>query len=356
MLRHTITKTILAHAESVLIIVLSALTTFSVFSTNGPAGAASIPNRRVQIGSSQPSVSTTHRFSFDIVSPTSLGSVEFEYCTNTPFVGGACTVPVGLSVSSATLTSQTGITGFSIHPTSGGNRLVLTRAAGVVTPQSVSYLLSNVANPSSPQETVFVRIATYSTDDGIGTRIDDGAVVFSTARQLTTSGYVPPYLIFCVGVTVALNCTTTNGDSIDLGELSKASPSAATSEFAGATNDVTGYSVGVYGNTMTSGNNLIPALAASGPSISGTSQYGLNLRRNNAPAVGQNPAGSGTAAIGGGYSSPNNFRFANGDTVVSSPTPTNFNKFTVSYLVNVAGNQQPGVYATTMTYIATASF
>lgn len=351
--RHRLLSAVLIHAEQLLIVVLAALATLLPFYT---AGAADLTNRRLTVGTSESSAVTTHTFGFNIVSTAMVGSIEFEYCENSPIVGSPCSAPAGLSVNAVAIAGQMGEAGFSVHAATGGNRVLLTRGPSLTSPQPVEYTLANITNPSSAQQTVFVRMSLYASDDASGLRGDYGSVVFSTARQLTTTGYVPPYLTFCVGITVAVDCSTADGTNIDFGELSRATPSAATSQFAGASNDVTGYSVSVHGNTMTSGNNIIPALALNSPSDAGTSQYGINLRDNSTPQVGQNPAGSGTAAVASGYGIANSFRYVPGETIANTSLPSNFNRFTVSYLVNVSGNQFPGVYATTMTYIATASF
>lgn len=341
------------HAQWVMVIVLSAV---SLTNVPGQAYAADLTNRSVTVGTTEASAITSHLFNFNIASTATVGSLEFEYCDNSPLIGAPCNAPSGLSVNAANIASQTGEAGFTIHPSTGGNRLVLSRAPSAASPQPVSYEFTNITNPSAIQQSVFVRISTYVSDDTSGTRVDAGAVLFSTARSLTTTGYVPPYLTFCVGLTVAADCSATEGNFIDFGELLRTSPATGTSQFAGSTNDVTGYNVAVYGNTLTSGNSVIPPLSANGPSVAGTGQYGLNLRANSAPTIGQNPVGIGTASPQPGYNTSNSFRFVSGETITSSPLPTNFNRFTVSYLINVSPAQQPGVYAATMTYVATASF
>jgi hypothetical protein len=318
--------------------------------------AFELPNRSVTIGTSRPSEVTTHVFNFDIVSSSTLGSIEFLYCVNSPLQTAPCVSPSGFSAVSTSLIAQSGETGFSIHPASGGNRIVISRAPSNAFPQPSSYTFDNIVNPSDQQMTYFVRISTYASVDATGPLVDEGPVAFATTRSLVTTGFVPPYLTFCVGVTVALDCSTTTGDFINFGELLRTVPSAATSEFSTATNDPAGYNVGIYGNTMTSGSNIIPELAVNSPSIVGTSQYGLNIAQNFSPVIGQPPQGVGTGVGNPVYSIPNSFRFVSSDTLASSPLPTQFNKFTVSYLVNVNAGQPAGVYVTTMTYIATALF
>jgi hypothetical protein len=173
--------------------------------------------------------------------------------------------------------------------------------------------------------------------------------------SLDTTLFVPPYIIFCVAVSVAPDCSSSTGSNLDLGELSRTATKAATSQFAGATNDPSGYVVSMFGTTMTSGNNVLNTSPVPTPSTIGTSQYGLNLRANAIPSVGQNPLGAGTATPSADYDIPNQFVFRQG-TIANSNISTDFNTFTVSYIVNIPAGQAPGVYSTTLTYIATAQF
>ena len=353
MFQHRILQALHIHAQWVLVIVLSTLSILNVF---GQAKAADLYNRKVTIGTSRPSEVTTHDFAFNLSTPSVVGSVEFEYCENSPIIGSPCIAPAGLDVSGTALSSQAGETGFSVHANTSANRIVISRVPIVAVPQPASYDFSNIINPSTANDTYFVRIGTFASDDGTGARTDAGSVAFALTDSLTTTGFVPPFLTFCVGLTVAVDCSTATGDFIDFGELLRTNPSTATSQYSGATNDLTGFNVSVHGNTMTSGSNLIPALATNGASSSGTSQYGLNLRQNSSPTIGQNPSGTGTSTVATGYDIANSFRFVSGETISSSPLPTEFNRFTVTYLVNVSQAQQPGIYAATMTYVATASF
>lgn len=320
------------------------------------AYSADLYNRSLSLSTSAPGSPASHTFTFNIVTAGVLGSIEFEYCSNDPFIGGPCTAPAGLSLSGASLGAQLGEIGFIIDPSSTVNKFILSRAPVPATPQPATYRFDNVINPSTLGQTVYVRLSTYASNNATGPRIDTGAVVLSTSGGLGTVVYVPPFLIFCVGITVSPNCSSSLGSNIDLGELSTTTPRVATSQFAGATNDPGGYSTSIIGITMTSGNKTIPALAVPSPSSPGNSQFGINLRANTVPVVGQNPAGVGTAAVSPNYNSPNLFMFQNGSQLISSSTTTDFNTFTVSYLVNIGAAQSPGVYNTTATFVATAAF
>lgn len=333
------------------VLLLTALVLFS----SSYGHAAKLFNRSVEISDSEPGAIASHIFRFGIVSTDAIGSIQFEYCDNDPFVGTACTAPSGLDVSGATLDSQTGEVGFSIHPATTANKLILSRTPVATTPQTVSYGLSNIVNPAAPVHSTYVRISTHISADASGLPSDEGSVVFATASGLAVDGFVPPYITFCAGVTVALDCSSASGTKLNFGELVTTDTKFMTSQFAGATNDESGYIVSVAGTTMTSGNNTIPALQNPSPSSLGVSQFGINLRANSLPAVGVDPVGSGSTVPAADYNSPNQFKFAN-ETLASSTNSTDFNRFTVSYILNIADGQPAGVYSTTLTFIAFASF
>jgi hypothetical protein len=320
-----------------------------------PAIALSIPERYLKISTSVPSDTATYEFGMTYSNPGAIGSVEFELCQNDPFVATACTVPSGLDLSTASLTAQTGETGFSIHPSSTANKIILTRPSAPVTPQPSSYTFTPVTNPDAVG-TYYVRLRTFASTDASGPDTEKGGMAFSMRSNLSVSTEVPPYLEFCTGTTIAgLSCSGASGFGSDFGELSKVATGTATSQFLVATNAGFGMNVRVYGTTMTSGNDEIPALSGAA-AVPGISQFGLNLRANTLPAVGEEPAGSGTVSVAPGYNTPNQFRFASSDVVAQSSGTTNFQKFTTSYVVNVSTAQPPGHYAATMTYVCLANF
>lgn len=313
-------------------------------------------SRSVTIGNSQASANTFHRFDFVLPTAGTLGSIEFEYCSNSPFVGTACTAPNGLNLSGAVIGAQSGASGFSIDGSSTSNKIVLTRAPSAnLALQSASYRFDNVINNSDPNSTVYVRVSTFASTDASGPRTDSGAVLFSTAPGVTVEGYVPPYLTFCTGLTVATNCSSQSGDYINFGELSSQTPRLGTSQYSGSTNDPGGFTTTVTGTTMTSGNHIIPALSTPKSSAPGTSQFGINLRANSSPSVGKNKTGIGSSTAINGYNTQNQFKFAS-QVISQSTKSTDFNRFTVSYLVNISPNQPPGIYVATLTYIAVAAF
>ncbi len=320
--------------------------------------AAELKSRSVQISTSFASTPVEHRFSFVNQGASNVSSVKFEYCANSPLQNIVCIPPTSFDLSSFNLTSQLGITGFIKSGASNANNAIITRVAAVEPSTTSTYAIDNFNNPGLPNDIVYVRVSVYDGPDATGTKIDEGSVVFVVEEKYDISAYVPPYITFCVGVTVALDCTAANGFLANFGELSSQAPTSVSSQFSVATNDPDGYDTYINGQTLTSGNNTISALTAQTASMPGTSQFGVNLRANSAPSVGADPL-SGVVASGSpdsNYNVANIFRFNDGDRLAGSAISTGYNRYTVSYVVNVPLNQPPGVYATTLTYTSIATF
>jgi hypothetical protein len=184
---------------------------------------------------------------------------------------------------------------------------------------------------------------------------------------------MPESLVFCTGGTVNLNgggnpdCATATSGDLDFGDFSPSATSSVTSQMAASTNADFGYAITYTGATMTSGSNTITALSSGGTSATGSSQFGLNLADNANPDIGSavTPISGATslqALVDTDYSTVDTFRFVTtGDTVASSDFdttagPSDIQRYTVSYIVNVNGAQPVGTYTTTITYICTPTF
>lgn len=297
-----------------------------------------------------------HEFGFVMSDTlTAVGSVVFEFCSNSPISNAACTVPAGMDASSANLVSQTGETGFIMLPATT-NKFILSRAPANPSGLPATYTFSNITNPSSIGST-FVRLQTYSSIDGTGVPVQTGGIVISINNPINVNAEVPPYLTFCVAVTITLfDCSTATNFFIDFGNFSPSTTSQATSEFIAASNAISGYSITVAGNTLTSGLNTIPEMTAPAGSTTGISQFGLNLRQNTIPSGGANPIGPGTATPNPNYNIPNQYTYNNGDIIASVTTSNDIRKFTANYIVNVSNAQASGVYSATISYIALANF
>lgn len=325
--------------------------------TISPTSAAQVTNRTLTIGSSAPSAVTTYSFAFTVPSTTVLQSASFTACTT---ASGACTTPSGFSVTGTTLTAQPtnlgDATGWTVNTATAGS-LRLSKSGNAAAPtgnQVVSF--SGVTNPSATNSTFFMRISTFSAANWTGL-VDDGTVAASTSAQIQVALTVDEALTFCTGTSITgQNCGTIAGSTVNLGTASTTTTASGTSVMAASTNGTLGYTITVNGATLTSGSNSITALSSGGTSSVGTEQFGLNLVANTTPSVGAARSGTGTAAALSNYGTANTFRFATGESIASVGGPTNANTFTVSYIANIAGLTEAGVYTSNLNYIATANF
>jgi hypothetical protein len=322
-----------------------------------PAYGALLGNRSMKLSSNDIGATTDYLLSFDLSTAGPLGSISIQFCANDPLPNDSCTVPGGFSDSAAILADQTGPGGFSIDTAdSGVNKLILTRPQTNVPVSAASYHFTGITNPSSPGS-YYVRVQTYASTNATGPGSDYGGIAIAIVNGLAISAEVPPYLIFCTGVTISdLNCATATGDYIDFGELSTSHASSGSSQMLVATNAKSGYVISVDGTTLTSGTNSIAALAPGDVSRPGTAQFGFNLRANTTPKGGVDPTGPGAGQPDPLYNQPDTYRFAPADTLVSNIAPDDVRQFTASYIVNVPPTQAPGVYVSTLTYICLATF
>lgn len=314
-----------------------------------------LPSRSITLSRATPSANDTYQIRFTIPNNETLGSIELQICTEGP-LPGTCTGPTGLDMSAAVLSSQAGATGFSIFNVSP-NTITLGRPAQIVAAGTVvTYTIRNVTDPSAVGS-YFGRLQTFTSTDGSGASTDFGGLAFAISNAVQISVTVPPYLYFCLGITISsTDCATATGDYLNFGDFSPFVASVAQTQMVAGSNADTGYNIVVSGTTLTSGNNTIPALAALDTSRPGVSQFGMNLVANIDPPVGQNPSGNGSGQPTNGYAQQNLYKFVPGDTVVTVPLPDEPRKYTTSYIANINKNQAAGIYVSTLTYIATGGF
>jgi hypothetical protein len=317
----------------------------------------SLPNRFDKMSNSAANETSLHQVGFDITDTTQpVGSISIQFCSNTPIVGDSCIFPAGIDVSGVSIDSQTGTTGFSVHPNTTNNRVVMTRPPSLPVNGANVYVLGNILNPAN-RGTLFVRVETFSSTDATGPNIQEGGIAIYINSKITVGAEVPPFLTFCVAVSLsAFDCSSAANYFIDLGSLRSTITSHATSQFIAGTNAEFGYSVTISGTTLTSGLNTINALNTPTIPITGVNQFGFNLRQNTTPNNGTDPIGPGTAQPTANYSSPNLFKFTTGDIIASVDHSDDMRKFTVNYITNVSSNQPGGVYATTLLFICLANF
>lgn len=319
--------------------------------------AARFTNRSLTINSAVISDTTHYTIRFGFPTTASVGSVQFEFCTD-PIPDEPCTTVPGLDVGAAILDSQSGETGFTVTQQTS-NRLVLSRSPSSTGLQNNTYRLSGVVNPSVSEEVFYIRITSYASTNASGNFIDYGGVASVATRNVNIQTQVAPELIFCVAMIVPnYNCGELEGGNyVDFGELSSDQVQATQSQILVRTNAGQGYSISVHGIGVTSGNKTVESLNVPTVSAPGNGQFGINLTENNTPAIGRDQEGPGlTGSINPNYVLADQFLYNSGDTLVQVTGATDFKRYTVSYILNIPPTQAPGVYATTVTYICTGNF
>jgi len=233
-----------------------------------------------------------------------------------------------------------------------------------------------IKNPTTTG-TFFIRITTYS-DTAWTTTVDQGTVANSTATQIAITAKVQEVLNFSVGSTVTApgsSCTAftdsgavTLGDPTD-GTLSFSQAYDAHSYFRVSTNANNGTIVYYSGDTLKSGTNSISAIGTSAAaSAVGTSQFGLGLDSSDTQAgsgysftslTPTSPYGAGNGTI----TNAGTAQFAFSTASVTAPVQIASAAGTivcdtgsVRYLGNISTTTPPGIYTTTISYLAVPTY
>lgn len=320
------------------------------------SAAMRFQERGLYMNSTVPGATTSYTVSFRYMSPQSVGSVDLLFCVD-PIPYHDCVKPPGLDVSNASLSAQSGETGFSIYSQSD-NHIVLSRAPSPNISSTSSYKFDNIVNPTDTSGAFSIRLKSLASTDGTGPQIDFGSVRGQVTDGMTIQTQVPPMLIFCLAQEVQDNCTGTNDTFFtDMGMLDSQSTLTAQSQMAVGTNASGGFAITANGTPMSAATNVIDAPSAPTPSTPGKNQFGINLVENIDPVVGKNPEGQWANAITSpNYGTPNMYMYVPGDVVAYSPNVSLMKKFTVSYILNASPSLRAGVYTTTLTFIASGRF
>ncbi len=334
-----------------------------------------LSSRSIQMSSSANGASNTaYKVSFTTVTNNqNMGSVVVEFCSNTPILGDACTAPTGFDTNKATLAMfnySGNVTGLTIDTTnSTANKVVLTRTLGTVANGTTTFELGNgtsngITNPTNTNTTFFARIITFASPDGSGNEatgsLDAGGVALSTANLLNVTAKVQETLTFCVYT--GANCAA-GGTAVALGDsngvLSATNTTYTnTASYDLASNALGGVAVKLKGDTLKSGSFSI---TPSGPTCTADTastaveQFGVRIS-----AVG---AGQSAAAplLYGCAANNHTFDVANTNTVygqdiVTTAGATDASTSTLELAAKAAGTTEAGVYTSTLTLIATATY
>lgn len=328
-----------------------------IFVFAAPASASTrLENRSLFMTSNVPGKTASYTVSFKYMTPVPINSVDMLFCVS-PIPYEACVAPAGLDVSTASLSAQTGESGYSIL-TKTPNHIVLSRSSVTIPSTQSSYTFDNIKNPTDTSQAFSIRLKTLSSSDGTGTQVDFGSVRGQVEPGIYIETQVPPQLIFCLSRQVELGCTSSDDTYYtDMGQLEADSTLVAKSQMAVGTNATAGFAVTVVGTSPTAGIHTINGLETPTASEPGVNQFGINLVQNTAPAIGSNPEGTfANAEPTPDYGMSNQYKYVSGDVIASSPNVSLMKKFTISYIVNSSPDLHAGVYSTTITYIASGRF
>lgn len=348
--------------------------------------AAQITSRKVTIDSSATSgTDTEFAFSYTLPNTTTLEGIIYQFCT-TPL--GACTLPTGMSVQSATHDSQSfsEATAFTAHAITDENdcdmsttssKMCFERVdADAETAAAKTHTISGITPPSS-NDTVYVRITFYSDDDFQTADLtgDSGTVAAAFVNQLTLTAAVQENLEFCVGDTFTdagdSDCTDISGTTVDMGILDTASVNESSVD--GAAGDQNGYvmvrtnaSGGVVidylggdasGNLVSGTDTLAPQSGAEAALSAGTEAWGMDVDTGAAVTTEGTTANltmdanfDGDEDVHWGATSTAT------DTVASSTTVVDDEMLTLDFHGTAAITTATGIYTTTITFIATPTF
>lgn len=351
--------------------------TFALF--QGKADAYNQVTSRSIIMSSTASAATNVAYQINFTTVTnnqSVGSVVVRICSNSPIIGDTCTAPgtFNFNVATTTINNVTGnITGLSVDTTnSTANRIVLTRSAGTVANGAVSFTLGNgttngITNPATTNVTFYARILVLTSTDGTisggdeNNATDAGGIALSTAAQLKVTAKVQEALTFCVytqatcldgGVDVAL------GDANGV-LASNSTTYTANASFDIASNAVAGVVVRLKGDVLKSGIFSIDAAGGScltDPTSTSAEMFGLRLSTLGAGTTADAPYNCSNGLHGFDSNNTTGTTSNFGDAIAHTTGATDTTTSVIEFAAKSANTSEAGVYTTTLTLIATATY
>lgn len=337
-------------------------------------------------GSGTNGAQTQHTLDFTVGTTGTVGSIEFLYCT-TPLPGTTCTAPTGMDASTVASIGGTSASGWSLGTAGnapGASRLRITRTAASMT-GAQQFIFGTgsggasdrIKNPTGDNSTFFIRITTFS-DTAWTTAVDQGTVANSTAQQIDITAKVQEVLNFSVGSTVTAPTASCAAFS-DSGALTLGDPSEGTLSFSQAydahsyfrvsTNANGGTIIYYSGDTLKSGSNSIAAIGASAASSAvGTSQFGLGIDSTDTQSgsghsftslAATSPYDTGNGTITNGGTAQFAFNTASLTTpvqIASASGTITCDTGSVRYVGNISTTTPPGIYTTSISYLAVPTY
>jgi hypothetical protein len=153
-----------------------------------------------------------------------------------------------------------------------------------------------------------------------------------------------------------------NSSAINLGTLSTNSTATATATFTVEAYLAHGYSVSNASPPPTNGSYTMATSSVPSASQTGAEQFGINLVANTTPtSFGANPTYQPDASFSFGqvnasYSTPNEYKYSQGDVIALSTKSTSQTTYTISYIFNISHTTPGGTYTFNHVLVATATY
>lgn len=361
------------------LLLMSALPAFLGPQTVYAAGVVS--SRRIMMSSSNPGApagSVSYDVSYTPASTTSIEGIIVDFCSNSPIIGASCTAPTGFSIGAPTVTYASSMgTGWTASAlTSSTLELNNTTAQTQSTSVSDSFTITTVTNPTTTGS-FYARILTYASDSTSGadpasytaitpgTYVDEGGVALSTTSVIDISATVQETLSFCVypgsGVCGSSPSFTMGHNVSGVTIIDSSAVYTNPIDFSLSTNALDGAAVNLYGGTLTSGTNTIPAIGASATAITaGTADFGLYLSTEGTDVTPVSPYTYSASSSAATYALDTNTSTGTlspyGQEVASLSAPVNNSISQITYGVTASNTTPAGIYTATHQLIATATF
>ena len=122
-----------------------------------------------------------------------------------------------------------------------------------------------------------------------------------------------------------------------------------------------GYQLQIIGDPPKFSGHTLTRLATQTGSIPGVEQFGMNVVANNSLGVGANPVQvpSGAATFGevdDNYNDPNQFKYASEDVIARSNAKSGRTDYTITMVINIAGDTPAGKYSSDFAAVLIPAF
>ena len=400
------------NAVTALLLALSAIAPVVLVGTSSAAAGSQVTNRSITMSNSTANATgVSYTVQFTPVNTTAT-SLIVDVCAESPIPGATCTTPTSFSMASATLTTGTNTTNWTLGSAAAGT-FKITKGTGSALPASAtSFTIVGVHNPNiatcnqgsnnvSPNCSFYARIYTYACTDygtsctgatayssptSVGSDLDYGGFALDTNSVISISATVQETLVFCVSklqpgsscgasgqVPTTPSLTLGNGGNPNVLDTTTRTDTAWT---AMSTNALNGVSVNMKafkadGVTTAACNGLsrdggttcdITGLNAYGSITGGT--FGVKVANSQADASCASPSGHvcavnnqfGLTAGGGTNYNMSTANSAGGVQIMTASAPCTDQTNQLTFAAQAAATTPAGVYSANEDLIATGTF